>query len=78
MPEPFYRPQPAVACHRFAQNCPENALREIVRLIDAGPPQTLSEARRRISAIRLIATEGIGNETLFEMVGRIVGQVVSL
>ena len=78
MPEPFYRPQHAVACPRFAQNCPERALCEILTLIDAGAPKTLTEASRRLAAIRLLATEGIGNETIFEMVGRIVGQVVNL
>lgn len=71
----FYRPETR-QCPNFAPRCPRSderaALREIHLLIASGLPVSLCEARKRLSAINLIATEGLGRETIFEMVCRIL------
>lgn len=74
MPEiEFYRPNPAtgrpIPTHYVAQG---RALLEIHALASSGLPVTLGEARKRIAAICLIAQEGLGPETVFEMVCRIL------
>ena len=68
----FYRPTPRPE-YRFSRiSCPERALSEILALVDVGTPKTLTEASRRLSVVRLIAQEGLGPETVFEMVCRIL------
>ena len=68
---PFYRPAQRVGCPKIASGSLEKALQQILKLVDLGQPKTLPEANRRLSAIRLVAAEGLGNESLYEMVCRI-------
>ena len=71
----FYRP---VKGSNSAPGCPRSderaALEGIHLLATAGVPVSLCEARQRLSAINLIALEGLGNETVFEMVCRIMAE----
>ena len=71
---PFYRPDQSAGCRLPRISSAESALKQIVGLIDMGTPKSLPEAGIRLSAVRLIALEGLGNETVFEMVCRIMAE----